>query len=165
MVNAREFGKEVGWRTVWFLARTAVTQAYYRPFETLSAIYIVDRFGWPGARFVGRAGIAIIRSQLRLGIDLGRLAITELAPAFKPNNLLKPIRTVAPRSSAFVARVAPVAARVTPVAAAATAGYLLVQGPEIWFNQANDPNSNVYMQDEVTGDITPVHPLITGGFL
>jgi len=177
-MDAREWGREIGFRSVWFIVREGSRYALYNPLETLGAIYILDRWGWAGARFLGRSGAAVLRSQVRLGFEIGRLAVIELAPAGVPQNLMRPFarggaaigRALPPiaRGATVVARGAGWAVRASPYVAVLAAGYLLAQGPEMQFELLSDPNSAAYVLDDETGEIVAT-PYLEGpmgtGFL
>lgn len=150
-MNIREWGQEIGVRSVWFLIRESGRYAITNPMATLGSIYIVDRFGWAGVRFLGRAGVTIVQSQIRLGVDLGKIALQEIGPAGIPQRLAVPFQ----RAGAAISRAAPVVARASrvgvaasPPALAAGAGLLLLLGPEMHWNLATDPNSGAYVTDD-----------------
>lgn len=157
--NIQEWGKDAGITTVWWMLNATVTYVWYHPWQTLSSIFLIDRFGWPGARFVGRAGFVMLKSNLRLGLDISKIALQELGPAFKPNNLVKPFVRVAPRISASVASgagrfmwvgrgvVAGSRVAAPPLLGLAVVG-LLMEGPTMHMNLATDPNSGAYVLNE-----------------
>ena len=174
-MGAKEIAADASLMTAWFLVRETGRYVWQNPGNTIASIYIVERFGWAGVRFLGRTGLVILRSQLRLGIDIGRVAVAELGPAAIPQRLAAPFT----RAASGVARAAPIvgrgaltagrvagwAVRATPTAAAIGAVVLLAHGPELTYDLLSDPNSHAYVTDEKTGEVIPIFPGITGGFL
>ncbi len=55
----------------------------------LGSLYLIDRFGWAGARTVARVTIASKTAAIRLGFTVGKIAVEELGPAMVPRNIIK----------------------------------------------------------------------------
>ena len=173
--NIQEWGKDAGITTAWWFVNASVTYVFYHPWQSLSSLFLIDRFGIAGARFVGRAGLAMLKSNLRLGLDISKIALQELGPAFKPNNLLQPFVRVAPRISAAVARgaggfmwvgrgvVAGSRVAAPPMLGLAVVG-LVMEGPRLHMDLATDPNSGAYVLNEEGTQIiaTPYLNGVTG---
>jgi hypothetical protein len=170
-MNAKDFGTEIGQRSLWFIIRESARFAFTNPLDVIASIYIIERFGWAGVRFLGLTGRAMVMSQVRLGVEIGKLAVVELGPAAIPQRLAAP----ATRGYAAVVRAAPSigrtagwAVRVGPVGVAAAVPVLLVVGIDMNYELLNDPNSSAYITDDTTGEIigTPYLDGVTGtGYL
>lgn len=168
MANIRKWGTEVGLKFVWWTVTATATYAWYHPYQTLSSIFLIDRFGWPGARFVGRSGWVLAKSQLRLGLDISKIALQELGPALKPENLMKPFQRIAPRATASAGRLLAASRVAGPPALGLGVAYLIIEGPTMHMELASDPYSGAYILNEDETEIvgTPYLDGPTGtGFL
>lgn len=177
-MGAKEIAADASLMTAWFLVRETGRYVWQNPGNTIASIYIVERFGWAGVRFLGRTGLVILRSQIRLGIDIGRVAVAELGPAAIPQRLAAPFTRAASGAASGAARAAPIvsrgalsagrvagwAVRASPQGAAVGAVVLLAMAPEMTYDLLSDPNSSAYVTDEETGEVTPIFPGITDGF-
>lgn len=170
-MNAKDFGREIGQRSLWFIIRESARYAFTNPLDVIASIYILERFGWAGARFLGKTGQAIVMSQVRLGVQIGKLAVVELGPAAIPQRIAAPLT----RSAAAIGRAAPIigrgagwAVRIGPAAVGAGVILALVEGIDMNYELLSDPNSPAYMLDNETGEIigTPYLDGVTGtGYL
>jgi hypothetical protein len=88
------------------IALTGLREAARSPEKVLAAAFIIDKFGVAGIRFVGRAGLVVIRSELALIYNIGKIGVQELAPALSRSTPLNAVRIAPAASTALLATAA-----------------------------------------------------------
>lgn len=92
--------------TLFLLSITALREAVRSPEKVLAAAWIIDKFGVAGIRFVARAGVTVIKSELALIYNVGKIGVQELAPALARPKPLTALRIAPAASTALLATAA-----------------------------------------------------------
>lgn len=107
----------------------------------LSSLYLVDRFGWAGARTVGRVTLASKTAAVRLGYNVGKIALEELGPALVPRNIV--------RAGSVGVRLGRVGG---PALGIGVMAYSLGEGPRLTYDlYAKEENIQVFQQRQWYG--------------
>lgn len=88
------------------IALTGLRESVRSPEKVLAAAFIIDKFGVAGIRFVGRASLVVIRSELSLIYKVGKIGVQELAPALTRSTPVSAVRLAPVASTALLATAA-----------------------------------------------------------